>query len=150
MEYETPAGSDGMGTRSLLLKDDQPISGVAILAADDPTEMDLMKLGCPIAAGDARPSGRPFFTMSRCRAVRAADGGPALRLARDTRSWHIAAHDGIEALSEDVCRCLPSLPAWLDLDRLSAIAGQPAFFHATLAVLVVALLTAFFIRLPES
>ena len=44
VEYVTPAGTDGMGTVSYLQKNGLPISGVAALAMDDPSEIDLGKL----------------------------------------------------------------------------------------------------------
>lgn len=41
VEYQTPAGADGLGTRSWLQKNSEPISGVAVLVGQTP---DLLQL----------------------------------------------------------------------------------------------------------
>jgi hypothetical protein len=41
VEYQTPANTEGLGTDSLLQKNDSPISGVAILFGEDPDLLEL-------------------------------------------------------------------------------------------------------------
>lgn len=44
VEYRTPAQTDGLGTDSLLLKDDDPISGVVMLLTGPNSDLDLLQL----------------------------------------------------------------------------------------------------------
>jgi hypothetical protein len=48
VEFETPANRDGLGTYSLLIQNDQPIAGVAIL---EPGEMNLVLLNVRLPSG---------------------------------------------------------------------------------------------------
>ena len=55
VEYQTPARTDGLGTDSLLLKDDNPISGVAILTGPDSDLLHLSVRLSPAQAGFTAP-----------------------------------------------------------------------------------------------
>jgi hypothetical protein len=44
VEYQTPAQTDGLGTDSLLLRDDDPISGVVVLLTGPASDLDLLQL----------------------------------------------------------------------------------------------------------
>jgi hypothetical protein len=51
VEYQTPAGRDGLGTKSRLPKNSDPISGVAILAGADTDLFQLSSRLPPNLAG---------------------------------------------------------------------------------------------------
>ncbi len=51
VEFETPANTEGLGTRSRLQKNGSPISGVAILVGDEPN-LTQLSLRLPPAVKD--------------------------------------------------------------------------------------------------
>jgi HJR/Mrr/RecB family endonuclease len=53
VEYQTPAQTDGLGTDSLLLKGDDPISGVAILLTGPDSDLDLLQLSVRLPPAQA-------------------------------------------------------------------------------------------------
>jgi hypothetical protein len=55
VEYETPANSDGMGTASLLLKNANPIYGVAILSVEEP-ELVTLHIRLPPSVANLVPA----------------------------------------------------------------------------------------------
>jgi len=55
VEFETPAGSDGLGTASWLLKNDSPIKGVAILSGAD-TDCVTLSARLPSNLSDLTPA----------------------------------------------------------------------------------------------
>jgi hypothetical protein len=52
VEFETPANTDGLGTRSRLLKNSAPIRGVAILDPGDDGSLTLLSIRLPATLSD--------------------------------------------------------------------------------------------------